>query len=123
MKSKESIEVNRCIARDCLRKPRRTRNGNRWSQAVVRFVGVRNNDVECVRRTALKETDQRLAFRCLQHLGAERSAAEEAGTQSHRHESQRSGFHKYSAFHKILCLSGAETRVTRAPGRLPGRCR
>src|ERR1035437_7008060 len=99
MQSEESVEIYCRVTRDCLGQTPRARDRNRWSQAVIRLVAVRNHDVECVRRTALKEADQSLALRGLEHLGTERGAAEKAGTESHRHQGEGPGLNEHPAFH------------------------
>jgi hypothetical protein len=92
MQSKKSVEIYCRVFRDCLRQTRRTRNGNRRSQAVVRLVAMRHNDVECVRRTSLKEANESFALRNIDELSTERGAAEKTGTESHRNQGECPGF-------------------------------
>src|SRR5687768_8483086 len=102
MQSEESIQVDRRVARDRACDTRGTRNGNGGPEGVVGLVSVRHDHVECVRRTALKEADQRLAFRSPQKLGAERGATEKARAQAKCYNGQCAGFYECSAFH--VCL-------------------
>src|SRR5688500_16837133 len=66
MQAEETVEVDRCFGGKRPSRSGRPRNCNGRPQRVVRFLAVRNDHVECVRGTALKEANQCFALRSLQ---------------------------------------------------------
>src|SRR6185295_16379738 len=100
MQTKESIEIDRAARRVA----QRLRNRDRRSHRVVRFFPMRDDDVEPVCRSALEQADENLSLRRVEQVHAERRPPQETGTESHRHQRQRSRFYECSAFHRSLLV-------------------
>src|SRR6185369_13586623 len=104
MQTKEYVEI------DCTSRPGRKRgprDRDVRTQAIVRRLTMRHDDVQRIGGAALKETDQRLSARALERcavdqLTPERGSAEEARAQPHRHDGERTRLHENSAIHDSL---------------------
>jgi hypothetical protein len=103
MQAEEPIQIDGAVTCGELPpKSHRARDGDARTHGVIGLLAVRHNDVEGVRRTALKEANQGFALRRRPELHAERGTTEKTWTQPHCYQGQPSRFHKYSAVHMIL---------------------
>src|SRR5216684_6961219 len=120
MQSEKAVEVDRALScTERFSESDRTRNRDARSEIVVRFLSVRHDDIQGVRRTALKEANQGFALRYGCEVHTERGATEKAGTQPQCYECESARFYEYSALHISSCVTGAGTRASRVPDRRP----
>src|SRR5687768_16236476 len=105
MQAEETVEIERAPHGPA----RRLWNRDRRTHPVVGPLAVRDHYVQRISGAALKQTDENFSVRGFGELHAECRAPQEARTESHRHERERSGFHESSAFHEDL-LAALEFR-------------
>ena len=100
MQPEESVEIDRAAGNVA----QRLRNRDRGPHRVVSFLAVRHDDVQSVSSSTLEQADQHFPLWSVAKRHAERSATQEARTESHRHQRQRARFHECSAFHLRLLV-------------------
>src|SRR5438477_12758434 len=119
MQSEKAVEVDRALS--CTKRLAEsdgTRNRDARPEIVIRFFSVRHDDIQSVRRTALKEANQGFALRHGCEVHTERGTTEKAGREPQCYECESTRFYKYSALHIASCVTGPGTRPSRVPGRL-----
>src|SRR5437764_13251546 len=103
MQSEKAVEVDRALGcTERFSESDGTRNRNARPEIVIGFLSVGHDDIQSVRRTALKEANQRFALRYGCEVHTERGTTEKAGRESQCYESESARFYEYSALH--ICL-------------------
>src|SRR6266568_8880708 len=118
MQSEKTVEVDRALScAERFSESDRTRNRDARPEIIIGFLSVRHDDIQSVRRTALKEANQSFAFRYGCEVHTERGTTEKAGTQPQCYECESARFNEYSALHISSCVTGAGIWASRVPDR------